>query len=318
MATIEFVPPRGIEPWHGSVLLRERVDDDSVRAWFGEMIARGTIVPSGAGDDMVLQAGPTDNTLSERDRKLLAELFRYGPEVPLGTYRKSFANLWKKIRSQQAETIDDAQWWERPIATGTRTIGGVAVVFVWLFIGGIAFFSALAPLMAVLATVLSNWWSALAFGVLLVAGIAALAYRSMLASRTATGSALTLRTESFRRFLEASEGRHVEWAWQQGVLRDYSAWAVALGAADAWSSAIRASNVPERDTYLAGPLIMHSNVSAFSSTTTAPSSSGSGGGGAGAAAGGAVSRNSSRKLPQKKISASPSLLISPMPTPPPL
>ena len=30
-----------------SARIRERVDDDSVRAWFGEMIARGTIVPSG-------------------------------------------------------------------------------------------------------------------------------------------------------------------------------------------------------------------------------------------------------------------------------
>ena len=279
LATIEFVPPRGIEPWHGSVLLRERVDDDSVRAWFGEMIARGTIIPSGEGKDMVLQVGPTDNTLSERDRKLLAELFRYGPEVPLGTYRKSFANLWKKIRDQQAETVDDAQWWERPIATGKRSVAGLAGVIFWILIGSIAFFSALAPILALLAAVLANWWSALAFSVLIVAAIAGVAYRTMLASRTATGSALTLRTESFRRFLEASEGRHVEWAWEQGVLRDYSAWAVALGAADAWSSAIRAADVPDRDTYLYGPMVMHTNASAFSSTTTAPSSSGSGGGG---------------------------------------
>ena len=63
------------------------------------------------------------------------------------------------------------------------------------------------------------------------------------------------------------------------MLRDYSAWAVALGAADAWSSAIKASEVPERNSYLFGPLVLHTNLSAFSSTTTAPSSSGSGGGG---------------------------------------
>ena len=43
------------------------------------------------------------------------------------------------------------------------------------------------------------------------------------------GSALALRTESFRRFLAASEGRHVQWAWEHGLLREYSAWAVALG-----------------------------------------------------------------------------------------
>lgn len=292
LATIEFVPPRGLEPWHGAVLLRERVDDDSVRAWFGEMIARGTIVTEGEGSDMVLQAGPTDATLSSRDRKLLSELFRYGPEVPLGEYRKSFANLWKKIRSQQAETVDDAGWWERPIATRKGVTSSWWMIVVWVVIGVVAFSGVFGPVLLVIAEGMNAWLPALAFSALLIAGIASLAYRTMLASRTATGSALTLRTESFRRFLEASEGRHVEWAWEQGVLREYSAWAVALGAADAWSSAIRASDVPDQNLYLAGPMVMHSNVAAFSSTTTAPSSSGSGGfsgGGVGGGGGGGSS-----------------------------
>ncbi len=70
------------------------------------------------------------------------------------------------------------------------------------------------------------------------------AYGSMLPSRTATGSALALRTESFRRFLASSEGRHVDWAWEHGVLREYSAWAVALGAAEAWSRAIGVEQHP--------------------------------------------------------------------------
>ena len=47
--------------------------------------------------------------------------------------------------------------------------------------------------------------------------------------RTETGSALWLRVESFRRFLENSEARHVEEAAEKGVLRHYTAWAVALG-----------------------------------------------------------------------------------------
>ncbi|MEL6892660.1 MAG: hypothetical protein AAFP84_13760 [Actinomycetota bacterium] len=67
MATIEFVPPRCLEPWHGNVLLRERVDDGSVRAWFSEMIARGVITVTGEDDDVQLRAGPVDATLSRRD-----------------------------------------------------------------------------------------------------------------------------------------------------------------------------------------------------------------------------------------------------------
>ncbi len=95
----------------------------------------------------------------------------------------------------------------------------------------------------------------------------------MLPALTTTGSALALRTESFRRFLQASEGRHVEWAWKQGLLREYSAWAVALGAAQAWERALKGSSVPPTE-MTHGPLLVYYAASSFSSTTTAPSSSG--------------------------------------------
>jgi hypothetical protein len=54
--------------------------------------------------------------------------------------------------------------------------------------------------------------------------------------RTETGAALWLRVESFRRFLENSEARHVEEAAEKGVLRHYTAWAVALGETRAWTA----------------------------------------------------------------------------------
>ena len=108
----------------------------------------------------------------------------------------------------------------------------------------------------------------------------------MFPARTATGSALALRSESFRRFLAASEGKHVDWAWQQGLLREYSAWAVALGAADAWAKAVQSSNIADPQVALAGPLLVHSAASSFSSARTAPSSSGGGGGGGGGVGGG--------------------------------
>ena len=88
-------------------------------------------------------------------------------------------------------------------------------------------------------------------------------------------------TESFRRFLAASEGRHVEWAWSQGLLREYSAWAVSLGAADAWGKALAASNVPPSELYGYNPLLVHSVSRSFASSRTAPSR-----GGAGASSGG--------------------------------
>ena len=96
----------------------------------------------------------------------------------------------------------------------------------------------------------------------------------MLSVRTATGSALALRAESFRRFLVASEGQHVDWAWKQGLLREYSAWAVALGAADAWGRALEHSNVPAPEMNIASPLWLYSMGPSFDSTRSAPAPSG--------------------------------------------
>jgi uncharacterized membrane protein len=119
---------------------------------------------------------------------------------------------------------------------------------------------------------------ALVFAVIVPAIFAHFLYGVLLPARSATGSALTLRAESFRRFLDASEGQHVDWAWKQGLLREYSAWAVALGAADAWGRALANSNVPAPELSMASPLWLYSMGPSFDSTRSAPSTSGSSGG----------------------------------------
>ncbi len=65
-----------------------------------------------------------------------------------------------------------------------------------------------------------------------------------------------------------------------------------IAAAEAWSQAVKASNIPERDLALSAPLLLYSASSAFSSSRTAPSSSGVGvgvgvGGGGGGGSSGA-------------------------------
>ena len=71
-----------------------------------------------------------------------------------------------------------------------------------------------------------------------------------------------------------SEGQHVDWAWKQGLLREYSAWAVALGAADAWGKALEHSNVPAPEMNIASPLWLYSMGPSFDSTRSAPAPSG--------------------------------------------
>jgi uncharacterized membrane protein len=158
----------------------------------------------------------------------------------------------------------------------------VAGVFLFVWFGSIT-------------TAILGWFrtlpAALLLGLVFPAVVAYLVYRVMLPARSAQGSALTLRAESFRRFLHASEARHVEWAWSQGLLREYSAWAVALGEADAWSDALAGANVPAAAAAATGPIILHRHGSSMRSARTAPSSSGSGsrfGGGGGGFGGGGV------------------------------
>ena len=125
------------------------------------------------------------------------------------------------------------------------------------------------------SNVLGSAAVAIAGGIAVVTLLAMALYWYLLRSRSALGSGLAIRTESFRRFLHASEGQHVDWAWQHGVLREYSAWAVALGAADAWRKAIAASHVPPTAVYVgSNPLVVHSMMSSLASTHTAPSSLG--------------------------------------------
>ncbi|MGB0114194.1 MAG: hypothetical protein WBP59_13305, partial [Ilumatobacteraceae bacterium] len=289
MATVEFVPPRGLEPWQAGVLLRERIDDRSVTAWFSEMIATGAMEITEDGSDVRLRRGDNTARLNAVDQGHINGLFGVDDEVELGKYDPAFTSTWNSIKREQQSFVRTAGWWSRGGPGGAPsavlvTLAITAGVLVTAAAVGVFFVSSSSAVWRVIASPLL----ALVIGFIVPLVAATIAYWPMFASRTATGSALALRSESFRRFLAASEGRHVEWAWELGLLREYSAWAVALGAADTWSRAIESSAIPEPQAALAlaGPLLVHSAGSSFQSTHTAPSSSGGGGGGVGGGGGG--------------------------------
>jgi uncharacterized membrane protein YgcG len=292
MATIEFVPPRGLDPWQGMALLREVVDDETVLAWFSGMVAREALVVTGSGKDVSLALGPKQDQLSLVDQAHLARLFSAESTIELGKYDSDFAATWSNVSEEQQGFIRESGWWNNRVR-GRGLIGKLvmAIVIVVVFL---VFFNVGTLVASSGLAVLGSPLFALIVGFLVPFGVAVLVYGSMVPSRTATGSALALRTESFRRFLASSEGKHVDWAWKHGVLREYSAWAVALGAADAWSKAISSSNIPDPSVAMSGPMLIHTMGSTFSSTHIAPSTSsgssgGFGGGGTGGGGGGGSS-----------------------------
>ena len=227
---------------------------------------------------MAIGTGPNRGDLDKDDTKMLDRFLKTKDPFVTGTYSSSFASAWNSVNTHQRKQIAKSGWWKHmPPGSGINPKGSgspfgliIMAIFVFVFLSsGIAAFVGL----------LRSWPLAIALGVVLPAIVAYFMYRTLLPARSAQGSALALRAESFRRFLEASEASHVEWAWSNGLLREYSAWAVALGEADAWSRALDRANVPAPARLAAGPILIARMGPSVSSSRTAPSSSGSSSGG---------------------------------------
>jgi uncharacterized membrane protein YgcG len=162
-----------------------------------------------------------------------------------------------------------------------KVVRPAGVVLAALSAFGLFAFAALQatiPVGALVGTALA----ALGFGL----GLALFVRAWELHVRTPAGSALWLRVESFRRFLANSEGHHAAEAAQRGVLREYTAWAVAVGEVDHWSRAVAEAGLPPNTSGLSTALIATSLMSSTSHTATAPAPSGGGGGFGGGGVGG--------------------------------
>lgn len=278
LATTEFVPPDGMYPWQGALLLREKVDAQTVGAWFSEQIARERLLID-TDDDKVLRRGPRLSEAPATDLRRIERLLGGDDEIRLGKYQPAMATLWTQLTKEQVKAASKSGWWLRSPAGGPVRYPFALGVGVGLLSAVLAF------------AMWRGWWDsellALGLAIALPTVVAGTVYRDLLPGRSALGSALALRVESFRNFLSASEGRHVEWAWSKGLLREYSAWAVALGAADAWKDAVEASGIPQPEIRASTtPLLVHTYAHSFATAHTAPSKSGSSGGGGGFSSGG--------------------------------
>ena len=291
LATVEFVPPKGVAAWEAAVLLEERVHYGTVEAWLSDMVGREALDVEQHGSNLKLSAGPKLDELSAPDIDLLRAILVRDPYIT-GSYDPAFATAWNAVYQSQRERIATSGWWKHlPPGTGVRVKGqgsrfGLIGIFMFVLIWG-------ASAVTAFVGIFQHWFLAIALGLVFPALIAYFMYRVLLPARSAQGSSLALQAESFRRFLHASEGKHVEWAWSKGLLREYSAWAVALGEAEAWSAALGKANVPAPARAAAGPIIVHTGGSSLRDSRTAPSSSGNGssdsssfGGGGGGFSGG--------------------------------
>jgi Predicted membrane protein (DUF2207) len=270
MATTEFAPPTGVRPAHGGIILDEEVQARHKVAWLIQAAIDGAIDMEDEDGTVVLTRRSGGD---EEETTVLNRAFEGRDEIVLGQYDRQFANGWTVLGYRLEDWRDGSGLWDR---RGDRRRllamigGGILCV-----LAGVATLAAAAG-----AGRFGGEWLPVVAGaaVLSAAGLAAAVNAGELRVRTPEGSGLWLRVESFRRFLAESEAFHAEEAAKRGVLREYTAWAVAVGEIDRWSRAVSSSSVIPEDAgiqyaYL-GPLLVYSTALA----ATAPSSSGGGGG----------------------------------------
>jgi hypothetical protein len=274
LATVDFAPPTGLSPSQGGVLVDEVVTNDHKAAWLMQASIDGFVDIEGKGRDLVVRRNAVD---SKYATPVLDQAFRDGDTISLAGYSQPFSAAWQMIGADLDGWRKGSGLWDpkSDVRVGVTRSAGVLLFLVGAIGSVFAAFRSGAggPSWFGLSGV-----AALVFG----AAVAAVLFAPELRVRTPQGSGLWLRTESFRRFLHESEAQHVEFAAEHDMLREYTAWAVALGEVDRWTAAMNASSIaPElRDgnTFLfAAPYL----ASAASAASTAPSSSGSSGGGFG-------------------------------------
>lgn len=271
MATIEFAPPAGISPAQGGMILTERLSNELKVAWLIQAAVDG-------GIDLVEEEGQAVRLLRKAqgqrgDAPILDAAFGGRDTIELGTYDPQFASAWAQIDTQLNDWARTSGVWDTTAdgrKIGVRALGLLASLVGCAIAFAGAYFTAGHG---------AQWLPVLISGALLGgAGFAAAVRGWELRVRTPLGSGLWLQVESFRSFLAQSEAHHAEEAARRGVLREYTAWAVAVGEVDRWQRAVAASATIPQDAGLSyarmAPVLLH----ATTSTATAPSSSSSGGG----------------------------------------
>ncbi len=285
MTTIEFAPPRGITPWQGAVVFTEELDQSSVTAWFSGAIADDLVAIEDHQGKPRLSRGPKAAEADPVTAKVLDKLFANREVVDLDRYDAKFASAWSDVEKLQDEWVANSGWWSIGAPKHGRGMpGGCATFF------ALVFFAIVLGVLSAFLLGLLGVIGGIVTGVLVGLGLpgvtARVAYAPLRPGRTANGSAYVLQVASFRRFLVESEGQYVEWAWKNGLLRQYSAWAVALDAADAWQAAMERAGVPKAEIETSSPLMVHSMAGAFASSHVAPAPTDSGSSSSGFSSGG--------------------------------
>jgi hypothetical protein len=271
-----------LTPAQGGIVLKETVVTDHKVAWLIDQAVNGAIDlddedPKNAVLTWKGGARPEDDAI-------LRKMFNGKPTVTLGSYDKDFSAGWSALDSQLDDWKDQSGYWDP--AADRRRAWSIGLGIVGTLLGLVVTIAGA----VLVARDTGAGYAVLATGAVLAGVSMTLVVRSWeLRVRTMRGTGLWLRVESFRRFIAESEAFHADWAAEHGILREYTAWAVAVGEIDRWARSVQASSVAQSSDATGVRMATTAALLGRSTTSaaTAPSSSGSGGGGFGSVGGGA-------------------------------
>ncbi|MFP3991778.1 DUF2207 domain-containing protein [Streptomyces sp. E11-3] len=286
--TARSVPPEGLSPAQGGILLAERVVPRHQVAWLLSAAIDGHITIEGAERYPTVRRNAENTPTDPATEAVLAEMFAGREEFTLGLYDQRFRTAWQTLGARMTEWQRTGGLWDSTDEGRERTEQRIGTVATLLGLVAACFGSVLNA-----STNSAGWPTAIVGAVAMGTGLAVRLRSWELRSRTARGTALWLQVESFRRFLADSSLQPADAMTDDDQLELYTAWAVALGEVSRWQPAVTAStsapaatHTVRRSTALAryGPalavgLVAAATISGGSSSSSGTSSGGSGGSG---------------------------------------
>lgn len=252
---VQFTPPTGVHPGQLGTLLDERADVRDVTATIIDLAVRGYLVvqqvadpgdPTGRDDDdrdwRLVRTDQRDEGLLGYEERLLSAIFEGRDDVLLSDLRTTFASTLARVQQQLYEDVTERGWFTgnpRSVRAGWIA-AGVAITV--LGVGVTALLAARTHLGLLGLPVVG-------------VGVLVMALSGAAPARTATGTAVLVQTEGFRRYLATAEADQLRFEEGEDLFSRYLPFAVAFGLTERWTRvfaelAARGVEVPVPSWYL--------------------------------------------------------------------
>ena len=239
--TVQFQPPKGVQPGMVGTIIDETANPIDVSATLIDLAVRGflRIEENDSGGmfsrtDWTLTrlTPPAAERLLPYERQLLDGIFSSrGDTVRLSELKNTFASTLKRIQSEMYQEVVTRGWFRSSPQTQRGVWQGLGLVLAVL--GGLILFYGRPALSALLG---GGFTGGIALGVgLVLSGLIVWFLGGRMAAKTAEGSAVLAQSLGFKEYLTTAEAGQIEFEEASNIFSRYLPYAVVFGVADRWA-----------------------------------------------------------------------------------